>query len=105
MRKIRYGWGNLLVGVLPSLRQKSGVYMYAFEFSPSTSLYPLIAPLFASWIMLSFPIMLFTILLLQLIVEPFRIMLCSISAFLILQSLSVNVKGWMAGVWLRRLSL
>ena len=51
VRKIRYGQGNLLVGVLPSLRQKSSVYMYAFEFSPSTSLYPLIAPLFASRIM------------------------------------------------------
>ena len=79
--------------------------MYAFEFSPSTSLYPLIVPLFASWIMLFFPIMLFTILLLQSIMQLFRMILCSISAFLILQLLSIDVNGWIAGVWLRRLFL
>ena len=80
----------------PPYVEKSSVYMYAFEFSPSTSLYPLIAPLFASWIMLSFPIMLFTILLLQLIIQLFRMILCSISAFLILQLLSIDVNGWIA---------
>ena len=80
----------------PPYVKKSSVYMYAFEFSPNTSLYPLIAPLFASWIMLSFPIMLFTILLLQSIIQLFRMILCSISAFLILQLLSIDVNGWIA---------